>query len=77
MYINYLHVLHMMKPPSRLILTVNTRYEIYLCTKLVYLRLQVLYKGACICHNIHDEIFAELYFEEMHNSLECQGETIL
>ena len=33
MYINGLHVLHAMKPLSRLNLSVNTRKEIYMCDK--------------------------------------------
>ena len=77
MYINYLHVLHSMKPFSRLNLSVNIRYAIYLCIKQVYMWLQVLYKGAYTCHNIHEEIFAEFDFEEMHYSLEWQVEMIV
>ena len=77
MYINDSHVLHTMKPLSCLNLSINTRYEIYLCTKLVYIWLHVLCKGAYTCHNIHDEIFAEFDFEEMHHCLERQGEMIV
>ena len=77
MYINDLHVLHTMKPLSRLNLSINTRYEIHLCTKLVYMYiwLQILCKGAYICLNSHDKIFAE--FEEKHYSLEWQAEMIV
>ena len=77
MYINDRHVLHTMKPLSRLNLSVNTRYEIYLCTKLVYISLHVLCKEAYICHNIHDDIFAEFDFEETHYSREWQWEMIV
>ena len=67
----------MMKSLSCLNLSVNTRYEIYLCTKLVYVCLHVLFKGAYTCHNVHDDIVAEFDFEEMHYSLEWQGEMIV
>ena len=73
MYINDLHVLHTNKPPSRL-KSVNTRYEIYLCTELVYIWLQVLCKGAYTCHNIHDEIFAEFDFEKNALQFRMAGE---
>ena len=77
MYINDLHVLHTMKSLSRLNLSVNIRYELYLCTKLVYIWLQVFCKGSYTCYNIHDKIFAEFDFEEMHYNLEWQGEMIV
>ena len=47
-----------------------------MCIKLVYIWLQVLFKGAYTCHKIHDEIFAEFDFEAMHYNLEWQGKIL-